>query len=148
MSGIYKILSWLHFCLDCYYHVYHHLIHLCNNCTNYLSCLYHAKGIFFLLLLLPPATVILPLTTIYTSVNSHRSDLSTDGLNLISLLGLYLSSSLPDWSWNSIHFLVINPGTSLRFVPNQFGIFWYSVFKWCQNNLSSSTICCLFSGGM
>ena len=40
-------------------------------------------------------TVIVPFTTIYASLESHRSDLSTDVLNLICLLGLYLFSALP-----------------------------------------------------
>ena len=31
-------------------------------------------------------------------LKSHKSDLSTDLLNLICLLGFYLSSALPDWS--------------------------------------------------
>ena len=41
-------------------------------------------------------TVIVPLTTIYASLKSHRYDHSIDVLNLICLLGLYLSSALPD----------------------------------------------------
>ena len=41
-------------------------------------------------------TVIVPLTTIYAPLKSHRSDHSIDALNLICLLGLYLSSALPD----------------------------------------------------
>ena len=72
-----------------------------------------------------------PFTTMYTSVKSHKSDLSIDVLNLIYLLGLYLSSALPDWSWTSTYFLVINLGTSSIFVPNKFVIFWYSIFIWC-----------------
>ena len=40
--------------------------------------------------------VIVPFTTMYASLKSHRSDLSIDVLNLICLLGLYLSSKLPD----------------------------------------------------
>ena len=55
--------------------------------------------------------VIVSLTTIDASLKSHRSDLRIALLNLICLLGLYLSSALPDWSWISIHFLVINLGT-------------------------------------
>ena len=39
--------------------------------------------------------VIVPLTTIYTSPKSHRLDYSIDVLNLICLLGLYLSPALP-----------------------------------------------------
>ena len=54
----------------------------------------NAKGLFLLLSLLPPTTVIVLLTTIYASLKSHRSDV----LNLICLLGLYLSSALLDWS--------------------------------------------------
>ena len=41
--------------------------------------------------------VIVYLTTIYASLKSHRSDLSIDVLNLICLLGGYLSSALTDW---------------------------------------------------
>ena len=41
-------------------------------------------------------TVIVPLTTIHASLKSHRSDLSIDVLNLICLLGLFLSAALPD----------------------------------------------------
>ena len=41
-------------------------------------------------------TVIVSLTTIYVSLKSHRSDRSIDVLNLICLLGFYLSSALPD----------------------------------------------------
>ena len=37
--------------------------------------------------------VIVPLTTIYASLKSHRSDRTSDVLNLICLLGLYLSSA-------------------------------------------------------
>ena len=40
--------------------------------------------------------VILPLTTTYASLKSHKSDLSIDVLNLICLPGLYLCSALPD----------------------------------------------------
>ena len=40
--------------------------------------------------------VIVPFTTMYSSLKSHRSDLSIDVLNLICLLGLYQSSKLPD----------------------------------------------------
>ena len=46
----------------------------------------NTKGLFFLLLLLPPVTVIVPLTTIYASLKSHKPDLSSDVLNLICLL--------------------------------------------------------------
>ena len=38
-------------------------------------------------------TIIVPFTTIYASVRSHKSDLSIDFFNLICLLGLYLSSA-------------------------------------------------------
>ena len=37
-----------------------------------------------------------PFTTIYGSLKSHKSDLSIDVLNIICLLCLYLSSALPD----------------------------------------------------
>ena len=40
--------------------------------------------------------VIVPLTTIYASLKSNKSDHSIDVLNLICLLGLYLSSALTD----------------------------------------------------
>ena len=42
--------------------------------------------------------VIVPFTTIYASLKSHRSDRSIDVLNLICLLDLYLSSALPNLS--------------------------------------------------
>ena len=58
------------------------------------------------------AAVIVPFTTIYASLKSHKSDHSIDVLNLIGLLGL-LFSSLPDWWWTSTHLLVINLGISL-----------------------------------
>ena len=64
-------------------------------------------------------TVIVPLTTIYVSLKPHQSDLGIDVLNLIYLLGLYLPSALPDWSWTSIHFLVTNLGTLLDVAPNK-----------------------------
>ena len=64
--------------------------------------------------------VMSPLTTIYASLKSHKSDCNIAVLNLIYLLDLYLSSALPDWSWTSIHFLVINLGPSSGFVPNKF----------------------------
>ena len=56
----------------------------------------NVKGLSFLLLLLPPSAVIVPLTIIYASLKSHKSDLSIDVLNCICLLHLYLSSALPD----------------------------------------------------
>ena len=43
----------------------------------------NAKGQFFLLILLVPRTVIVSSTRIYASIKSHKSDLSTDVLNLI-----------------------------------------------------------------
>ena len=49
--------------------------------------------------------VIPSFTAMYTSLKSHKSDRSIDVLNLICLLGLYLSLALPDWSWASTHFL-------------------------------------------
>ena len=67
--------------------------------------------------------IIVLFTTIYTSLKSHRSDLSIDVLNLICLLVLYLSSALPDWSWTSTHFLVINLGILLGIVSSEFVIF-------------------------
>ena len=101
----------------------------------------NSKGLFFLLLLLFPVTVIVPLTTIYALLKLHRSDLSIDVLNLTCLLGLYLSSVVPDWSWTSIDFLVINLGTLSDVVHSKFAIFlvfhFYMVSKQCQviNNL-------------
>ena len=71
--------------------------------------------------------VIVPLTTIYASLKSHRSDQTIDVLNLICLLGLYLSSALPS-----------------GVLPNKFVIFWYSIFIWYRNNLNSSITCCFF----
>ena len=71
--------------------------------------------------------VIVPFTTIYASLKSHRSDVSIDVLSLICLVGLYLSSAQPDWSWTSAYFLVINLGT-LSGVVSKFVIFWYSIF--------------------
>ena len=41
-------------------------------------------------------TVIVLFRTIYASLKLHKSDVSIDVLNLICLLGLYLSSALPD----------------------------------------------------
>ena len=41
-------------------------------------------------------TVIVPLTTMYASLKSHKCDLSIDVLNHTCLLGFYLSSALPD----------------------------------------------------
>ena len=43
---------------------------------------------FFLFALFGLVTVIIPFTTIYASLKSHKSDLSNDVLNLISLFGL------------------------------------------------------------
>ena len=47
-------------------------------------------------LLCESLTVIVPLTTIYVSLQSHKSDLSIDVLNLICSLCLHLSSALPE----------------------------------------------------
>ena len=55
----------------------------------------NAKDLFFLLPLLPPVTVIVILTTISASLKSHKYDLKIDSLNIICLLGLYLSLALP-----------------------------------------------------
>ena len=41
-------------------------------------------------------TVIVPLTTIYVSLQSQKSDLSINVLNLICSLCLHLSSALPE----------------------------------------------------
>ena len=59
----------------------------------------NAKNLFLMSINLLPSVfvrVILPLTKIYASLKSHKSDLPIDVLNLICLLGLYLSSALPD----------------------------------------------------
>ena len=41
-------------------------------------------------------TIIVPLATIFASLKSHRSDCRIDVLDVMCLLGLYLSSALPD----------------------------------------------------
>ena len=66
--------------------------------------------------------------TIYALLKSHRSDFSFDVLKLICLLALYLSSALPDWSWTSTYFLVINLSTLLAVVFSKFVIYWDSIF--------------------
>ena len=48
-----------------------------------------AKDLSFLFLLAAPVTEIVPLTTTYPSLLSHKSDCRIDVLNLISLLILY-----------------------------------------------------------
>ena len=61
--------------------------------------LLNAKNLFLMSiksLLFIFVRVIVPFTTIYVSLKSHRSDRSIDVLNLICLLALYLSSALPD----------------------------------------------------
>ena len=61
----------------------------------------NAKNLFLMSiihLLFVFVRVISPFTTMYTSLKSHKSDLSIDVLNRICLFGLYLSSELPDWS--------------------------------------------------
>ena len=58
-----------------------------------------AKNLFFMSIKPLPSVfvrVIVPLTTIYASLKSRKSDLSIDVLNLICLLGLYLSLVLHD----------------------------------------------------
>ena len=61
------------------------------------ALLLSAKDLFLCLYYPPPPSMtIVPLTTIYASLKSHRSDLSIDILNLICLLGLNVSSALPD----------------------------------------------------
>ena len=47
-------------------------------------------------LLFGSVTVIVPFKTIYASLESYRSDCNIDGLNIISLLGLYLFSARLD----------------------------------------------------
>ena len=56
------------------------------------------KAIFLSYVLSGLATLIFPFATIYASLKAHKSHLSIDVLNLICLLGLYLSSALPDLS--------------------------------------------------
>ena len=80
-----------------------HLAHLCNNstkssalsiCTPLIfemqlingALFLKARFLFRLLASLSPSRVIVPFTTIYGSVKSHKSDLSIDILILISLL--------------------------------------------------------------
>ena len=46
-------------------------------------------------------TVIVPSTTMYDLLKSHKSDFNIGALNLISLLIL---NDPPDWSWTSIRF--------------------------------------------
>ena len=70
-------------------------------------------------------TIIVPLGTIFASLKSHRSDFRIDVLNVICLLGLYLSSALPYWSWTSIHFLAINLVILSDVVSSKFVIFCY-----------------------
>ena len=58
----------------------------------------NAKNLFLMSIIplpIPYVRVIVPLTTIYTSLKSHKSDLSIDVLDLICLL-YYLFSALPD----------------------------------------------------
>ena len=62
-------------------------------------------------LVLSVLTIIISLTLRYALLNPHRSDRNIHVLNLICLLGLYLSFALPDWQSNSIHFLGLNFGT-------------------------------------
>ena len=46
-------------------------------------------------------------------------------------------------------FLDINFDTLSIILPNQFLIFWYSIFiLYTSNNLKASINCCFFSGGM
>ena len=68
-------------------------------------------------------TAIVPLTTISASLISHRSYLNIGVLNLIRFLGLYISSALPDSSWTSLHFLVINLGTLSDAVSSKLVVF-------------------------
>ena len=59
----------------------------------------NAKNLFLMSIKPLPSVfvrVIVPLTTIYASPKSHRSDLSIDVLNLICLLSFYQSSALAD----------------------------------------------------
>ena len=71
--------------------------------------------------------VIVPFSTIYASLKSHRSYHSVDVLNLICVLVLYPSSALPDLSSTSIHFLGTNLG---KVFDSKFVIFWYSIIIW------------------
>ena len=59
----------------------------------------NAKNLFLMSIIPLPfvfVRVIVPFTTIYASLKSHRSDVSIDVLSLICLVGLYLSSAQPD----------------------------------------------------
>ena len=59
----------------------------------------NAKNLFFMSIIPLPfvfVRVTVLLTTIYLSLKSHKPDHSIDVLNLICLLGLYLSSALTD----------------------------------------------------
>ena len=59
----------------------------------------NTKNLLLMLIILLPfvfVRLIVPLTIIYASLKSHKSDLSIDVLNLICLLGLYLFSAVPD----------------------------------------------------
>ena len=62
-------------------------------------------------------TVIVPFTTIYASLESHKSDLSTDVLNLNFLMAEYRP---PDKSLTSIDFLVTNFDTVKSFINLMF----------------------------
>ena len=79
------------------------------------------------------------------SLKSHISDRSIDFWNLIfHSVCIYFQHYLSDGEPLAIHFLVINLDTSSGIVPNKFVIFWYYIFIWCQYNLKSLIICCLF----
>ena len=81
---------------------------------------FKTRYFYILSLFNAPATVTTPLTTMYVSLKSHKADLSIDVLNLICLFELYLFSAVPDGSYTSIHFLVINLGTLSGMLPNKF----------------------------
>ena len=73
------------------------------------EALFLKVGFLFLLLLeLVPVTLIIPFTTVYASLYSHKSDLKIEVLNLIFLLTEYWPL---DKSFNLIDLFVTNFGT-------------------------------------
>ena len=96
--------------------------------------------LFLLLALSVPVTLNLPFTTIYTSLQSHKSDLNIGVLNLLFLLVEFCP---PDKSFASIHFL---PQTLIQ-LNHLITYFFYSV-PFYNNCLNSFSISSLFSGGI
>ena len=89
--------------------------------------------------------VIVPLTTIYASLYSHKSDCSIDVLNLICFLMFYGS---PDWLWTSTNFLVKKVGTLSDVVSRRLIFFGILFSYYILNNLKSPTFCCFVRDGM